>query len=322
LFGQTAQIDSARLFEPYRQAQLPTPVNSYPFRYWDKNYFITYTADDTSPSTPAVVLYDREGRVAREAIVSFIEMYSTGIDDAAINKAGDLVVSGGTEDQAGVIGNFIASISKDGRVSRMIRTSPFLPIYVCSADDGTVWSYGIERNAQGRGVQTSLRLRQYSFDKGELRAMLDVSSLNSDGWKLTEGRYPGEISLRCTSHRVGLLNGVSSELAEFDLATNKLKVSKVEPLPPPEEVQISGFALTESGDVFMSLHDHSTMPSRSGLFKLSFDSPGAGKWVPLIDTVGPFLHGAKVGQLLGTDGTDLIYTRDLDGTTYWSKFTK
>lgn len=180
----------------------------------------------------------------------------------------------------------------------------------------------MERDAQGRGVQTSLRLRQYSFDKGELSAMLDVSSLNSDGWKLKEGRYPGEISLRCTSSKVGLLNGASSEFVEFDLAANKLKVSKVEPLPPPEEVRITGFALTESGDVFVSLHDHSTTPSRSGLFKLSFDKSDVGAWVPVDNTVGRYLHGAKVDQLLGADGSDLVYTRDLGGSAYWSKFTK
>jgi hypothetical protein len=294
----------------------------YPFRYWDKGYFITYSIDDTTPTRPAAILYDRDGRIAREAIVWFKDATNTGVDDASVTKSGKLVVSGGTTSPAGAIANYIAEIDQAGHIGRVVRTTPFLPVYVCAAEDGTVWSYGIDRDEEGRGVESSLRLRQYSFEKGQIRATLDTSVLNSVGWTLDRGEYPGQISLRCTSQKVGLYNGRSSEWVEFDIPTNTLKVSKVEPLPPPKELRITGFALTESGEVFVSLHDRSSQPPHSGLFRLSFVGSDAGKWLPIQDTVGPFLHGAKVGQLLGTDGTDLIYTRDLDATAYWSKIAK
>lgn len=247
---------------------------------------------------------------------------SVSITDAAVNRAGNLVVSGGAENQAGVIANFIASIGSDGRLSQVIRTTPFLPIYVCAAEDGTVWSFGIDRDEEGRGIEKSLRLRQYSLDKGQLRATLDVSTLNSAGWTLTQGRYPGEISLRCNSQKVGLYNGRSGEWVEFDFAANRLKVAKVNPLPSPKEIRITGFALTEAGDVFVSLHDRSSLPPRSGIFRLEFDSTGLGSWVPVKNTVGPYLHGGPIERLLGADGTDLVYTRDLDGVAYWSKFAR
>jgi hypothetical protein len=86
------------------------------------------------------VLYDRNGAVAREAIVSFKDAKSVGIDDVAISKSGELVVAGGTESPTGAIANFIASIDAGGKIRQVVRTTPFLPVYVCAAEDGTVWS--------------------------------------------------------------------------------------------------------------------------------------------------------------------------------------
>jgi hypothetical protein len=151
---------------------------------------------------------------------------------------------------------------------------------------------------------------------------LDTSVLNSAGWTLDRGEYPGQISLGCTSQKVGLYNGRSGEWIEFDIPTNTLKVSKVELLPPPKELRITGFALTESGEVFASLHDRSKNAPLSGLFRLKFNGSGLGSWVPVQGSIGPYLHGAPLGQLLGTDGTELIYTRDLTATAYWSQITK
>ncbi|MFZ0770924.1 MAG: hypothetical protein WCA49_22435 [Candidatus Sulfotelmatobacter sp.] len=315
---------SGSLPEPHRQANVPGLSHTWN-RIWDRGYLVSWGSigsHEASPTEPSVVLYDRDGHIAREGIVWFKDAYSVSITDAAVNRAGNLVVSGGTENQAGAIANFIASIGTDGRLSQVIRTTPFLPIYVCAAEDGTVWSYGIDRDEEGRGIAESLRLRQYSFDKGQLMAMLDVSTLNASGWTLTQGRYPGEISLRCNSQRIGLYNGRSGEWVEFDFAADKLKVAKVEPLPSPKTMRITGFALTDAGDVFVSLHDRSGSPPRSGLFRLQFDSTGLGSWIPVKNTVGPYLHGGPIERLLGADGPDLIYTRDLDGMAYWSKYTK
>ena len=201
------------------------------------------------------------------------------MSDAAVSRAGSIVVAGGTENAAGAIASFIASIGKDGHLSQVIRTTPFLPIYICAAEDGTIWSYGIDRDEDGRGIEGSLRLRQFSFEKGQIRAMLDVSTLNSAGWTLIRGQYPGELSFRCNTKEVGLYNGRSNEWVEFDIAANKIRVSKVKPLPSPKLIRITGFALTETGDVFVSLHDRSSSPPRSGLFRLEFDKAGLGSWI-------------------------------------------
>jgi hypothetical protein len=97
-----------------------------------------------------------------------------------------------------------------------------------------------------------------------------------------------------------------------------------QPRPQRGKGWASPLALTEDGQVFASLHDRSSNPPRSGLFVLSPDpdSVGLRKWAPVGDTIGPFLQGAKVWRLLGADGSDLVYARDVDGTAYWSKYSK
>jgi hypothetical protein len=318
LLSQQKQARPNYLSQPDREAQLPSPNNLYPFAYWDKGYLITYAADDMGPSKPAVILYDRDGHVAVQAIISFKNAESTTVSDAAVTKSGTLVVSGGTMNSAGVIANFIAEVDSTGHVGRVVRTTPFLPVYICGAEDGTVWSYGFDRDENGEGVEGSLNLRQYSFEKGQIRATLNKFKLYS-AWSLTRGRYAGELNLRCTSQKVGIFNGAASEWIEFDIPTNTLKVAKVNPLPSIKEVRILGFAMTESGDVFVSLHQRTSNPPQSGLFKLTFDSSGVGSWTPVANTIGPYLNGGPIERLLGTDGTNLIYTSDLNRSTHWSK---
>jgi len=169
--AQREQNPPTRLSQPHRQATLPGLLQTW-YRYWDKGYLITYGTDgpsDVSPTKPAIVIYDRNGSVAREGTIWFKDAYSVAINDAAVSRSGNLVVAGGTQNQAGVIANFIASIGDDGRMGQVIRTTPFLPVYICAAEDGTVWSFGIDRNEEGRGVETSPLLRQFSFDKGQIR---------------------------------------------------------------------------------------------------------------------------------------------------------
>ncbi len=328
LSAQETATDPVRLSVPYHQAHFSTLALHGGFKYWDKGFLITYANMDStihpSPNTPAVILYDREGdgRVAQEAVVWFKEAARLSVGHAAVTKSGKLLVTGGTGSHDGAIANFIVSIGTDGRIDRVIRTTPFLPIYICSAaDDGTVWSYGFDRDEHGRWIRDSLRLRQYSFDKGEIRKLLEPSVLDSAWSRNSRGAYPGAMGMRCNSQKIVLYNGNSTQLIEFDLAADKLNISKAVPLPENKSVRITGFALTDSGDMFVSLHDRAKDPPLSGLFKLTFKGTEPGTWQGVEGTVGPFLQGS-VAFLMGASGNDLLYTKQLfDGQVYWSNVT-
>jgi hypothetical protein len=322
IFIGQAPVSPARLPEPYHQAQF-SALFQEGFQRWDHGYLITHAWNgtlETSPSKPGVALYDKDGQIAREAVVWLDGARTVSVGDAATTKSGRLVVSGGTINQEGVIANTIMEIGHDNRVHRVIRTSPFMPAYVCALDDGTVWSYGVDRDDHFAGIENSLRLRHYSFEKGQLRALLDATRLSQgEGWLLERGRYPGEINLRCNSKTVALYNAASGELVEVDLQTNTLKVTEVTSLPSPPEFQITGFALTDSGALFASFYDRSTKPAMSGLFRMSRDNAGGAKWVPVEGTVGSYLQTSSIERLLGADGDDLVYARLKDGKMFWSK---
>lgn len=308
--------------EPYHQAQSPALLQDG-FQRWDHGYLITHAwagTLETSPSKPGVILYDEDGQIVREAIVWFDGARTVSVGDVATTKSGRLVVSGGAVNQQGVITNTIAEIGHDNRVHRVIRTTPYMPVYVCALEDGTVWSYGVDRDEHLAGIENSLRLRHYSFEKGQLRALLDATRLSpNEGWLLERGRYPGEISFRCNSKTAVLYNAASSQLIEVDFQTNSMHLTNVAPLPSPPNFQITGFALTESGALFASFYDRSTKPAMSGLFKLNRDNAGGAKWVPVEGTVGTYLNSSPVQRLLGADNNDLVYTSLKDGKMFWAK---
>lgn len=308
------------LAEPHHKGNF-SAVTSGGWKYWDKDYLVTWaqsgTSYDVSPDKPAVMLYDRDGN-AKEAYFWLEGASRVGVDYAAVTKSGKVLISGGARTKEGLAAFYIAEIV-DGRPKRIIRTTPFAPVYICEGEADTVWAYGFERNDEGDRVPAGPMLRQFSFDKGQLKAMLLISDL-APGWNLPEGSYLGEVNMRCTPSTVGIYNARSSEWVQFDVKTNTLRVAKVDPLPPPSKMRITGFAFTDSGDVFASFHDRSKSLPMSGLFQLAFDSGGNGKWVFVPGTVGPYRRGSPIEKLMGTDGTSLVHTRSVDGNIYWSKY--
>jgi hypothetical protein len=261
------------------------------------------------------------GKLAREGTVWFDDAKSVSLSSAAVSKSGTLVVSGGTTNQQGVIANFIAELGPDNHVARVIRTSPFLPTYVCALDDGTVWSLGVDRDEHLSAMDGSFRLREFVFGKGQQKAMLDTSKMDSN-WSLLQGRYPGEVNLRCNSKKVVVYHAAAGDLVEFDLKSKSFHLTKVSGIESaPTQSLVTGFALTESGDLFASVLNMSQQPFTSGLFKLRLDEPGRATWVPVAGSSGQYLHGSSIQRLLGNEGDDLVYTRAKDGRAYWAKQT-
>jgi hypothetical protein len=314
------KIPSQSIAAPYHNALFPALLQSG-FTNWDNGYLLAYSPYPLTPVKSGIVLYSKTGEVAREATVWFDDARSVSLSAAAVSKSGKLVVSGGTTNQQGVIANFIAEIGPDNHIARVIRTSPFLPAYICAVDDGDVWSLGVDRDEHLASIPDSFRLREFAFGKGQLKAFLDTSKMDTN-WALLQGRYPGEVSLRCSPKKVVVYHAATGDLAEFDLKSNSFQLTKVSGIQSaPAQSHVTGFALTDSGDLFASVLDMSQKPFTSSLFKLRRDEPGRATWIPVVGVAGPYLHGSPIERLLGTEGDDLVYTNAKDGRAYWSRQT-
>ena len=319
-------IAAPGLDKPYQQAQFNVLLQGG-FQYWQNGYLIAWSMNrsiEGSPSKAAVYAYDKDGQIVREAVVWLDGASSLTVDTAAIGPSGKIVVSGGVQDPAGHITSYLAEIGKDDHVSRVIRTAPYVAQRLCAAEDGTVWTYGIDRDNRLAGVPNSLRIRQFSFEKGQLRGMLDTSTLSADGWQSALGRRPDDVSFRCNAKTVVLYHSIAGDLVEVDTKTGTMKISKVAGVPDTVDFYVLGFALTDSGEIFISYVDRRQMPVTSGLYHLVRDrSNSTAKWVPVEGTVGRYVHGsndALIQRLLGADGDDLVYTKHvMDGKVYWSK---
>lgn len=297
-------------------------------RYWDKGFLINYESNhtfETTPSRSGVILYDRDGRVARQPIIWIDGASTVSVNHAAVDHSGNIVVAGAAVDSRGALASFIGLIGSDDRLQKIIRTTPFVSDYVCLLDDGTVWSYGTERDDHHNVLQNSPRLRHYSFEKGQLGALLNVTTLpdyasSSEQWRFSRG-MPFEVNLRCNSKMVVLYSGRTGDLFELDLKTNTTTITKV-PLFPAScpTFCISGFGLTDAGEIFASFIDRrkSSMPL-SGLFRLTHIQPGKAEWVALPGTLGIYLKQSPMHALWGTDGNNLVYSQQHDGRLYWSK---
>jgi hypothetical protein len=270
-----------------------------------------------SAEEPAVTAYDDSGKLTHRGYVWLEGAKAVSIGDASMTKSGQLVIAGGTHDADGVIANFIGMPGKDGHLSQMVRTSPFLPAYICPADDGTVWSYGIDRDVNLRSVPGGSLLRPFSFTNGQVQAV-NTSGLAQGWWRLLQGRHPGVVSLYCNSNTVTLYNDDAHQLARLDIGSGTLKIIDV--VPRPEATDITGIALTSSGDLFASYLFPKRVPPVFGLFRLAVSNSGQGKWLMVGGTLGTQGGENGVAQLVGTDGDDLVYRRNTrGGAVFWSK---
>src|SRR5260370_30738524 len=115
--GQDGPGTQVRLAEPYHQAHFPALLQGG-FKYWDKGYLVTYALDGTlhvSPNKPGVLLYDKYGHIAREAVVWLNGARSVSVGDAAVSQSGQMVRSGRTANEKAAGGKFFCEIGSGGR---------------------------------------------------------------------------------------------------------------------------------------------------------------------------------------------------------------
>jgi len=267
-----------------------------------------------------ITLYDKTGKWLFESWLTVGGAARIFIQDASPTSKGTVVVAASSVDKDGASSDMIVEVVKGG-LGRTIRTSPFYALRLCTTDEGTVWAYGVEltddRRAE-RGLHYPM-LREYSFEKGELRSALDRATVRPPRGVPVDGSPAEEFQMRCGFGKAVLVNGATRELIEYHFSASQLNRWPMN--IQPEGYQVNGAALTESGDVYLSACRCGRPKSMTGMFYLRLVSAGTAEWVPLVvtpATVAP--HEDGIFHLLGNDGADLVYSRDLRSSTiFWSE---
>src|SRR5215469_15671557 len=215
---------------------------------WDKNYLVVF---GTGKVKQPITLYDKTGKWLFESWLTVDGAARIFIQDASPTSKGTVAVAASSEDKDGASVDMIVEVGKGG-IGRVIRTSPFYSLRLCATDEGTVWAYGVEltddRRAE-RGLHYPM-LREYSFEKGELRSALDRATVRPPRGVPVDGGPAEEFQMRCGFGKAVLVNGATRELIEYHFSASQLTRWPMN--IQPEGYQVNGAALTESGEVYLS----------------------------------------------------------------------
>jgi hypothetical protein len=119
--------------------------------------------------------------------------------------------------------------------------------------------------------------------------------------------------LLCGARKVVIANGATNELMEYDLASSTLLRWPIAPFD--DGFYMTGAALTESGDVYVSVL-RASPKTISGILRLHVNSAGIAEWTSL----GTIPSPGSYFLLLGSDGDELVYSRGRrTPTVFWSK---
>ena len=306
---------SSRLAPPDYQADFtPVVANGSHAVSWNHGHLVSFSIGEIKEP---VTSWDKTGKWLFEDRLSFENAVRTYIQDGVATSWGTAVIAASVLNSDGASADLIVEIGKEG-IRRVIRTSPFYPIKVCATQEGIVWAYGKEltadRSAEPRAQYPMLR--EYSLEKGELRAALDRSTVRPPSGVPVSGSRE-ELQLRCNSHKLVLLSGPTKELIEYDLAASELSRWPLASLPDGVDVtRVTGAALTDSGEVYISTYDAPNLKALTRILEIHLNSTGTADWIP----IAAIPSQGKWFVLLGSDGDHLVYSRGRGSPTlFWSK---
>ncbi len=277
--------------------------------YWDKGYLISIVPETTSQNSTNIRLYDANGNKVRESAIWFPDTETVFLLSAAVTMDGNIIASGTAVKQDGTRAYFIAGADRSGKVTAAIQTNPFFPKSVCSAADGTIWSFGeLGRNADG-SIADGDMLRQFDLAKGLVSSYLPRSTFgNGRSSPAQGGGERREVYFRCSAGKIVIYSGSSNQYVDFDVESRSAERFKID--RSSADLPLRGLAVTPSGDVYGHLEDYSKPNGLQGLFYLEFDrNKGTVRWEPVGGGSGRKDQPGVVSGLWGADGESLVYNR-------------
>lgn len=324
----SSAVQAASASRPTRQLELPSPDYQADFApvvangshsvAWDKGHLVSFSPGEVKEP---IILYDRTGKALFQNLLVFENATKTFVQDSVVTTSGNVVAAASVINADGASADLIVEIAPDG-IRRVIQTSPFYPLKVCATGDGIVWAYGKELNTDRTAEPRThyAMLREYSFEKGELRSALDRATVNPPKG-VPVGGAKNEFQMKCNTQKVVLISGPTRELMEYDLSSSHLHRRQMAPLPDDIDITgITGAALTDSGEIYVSTHDGPNVKALTRILKLQPSPSGTtADWVPIVTIPSE----RRWIVLMGSEGESLVYSRGRrEPTLFWSEIDK
>ena len=294
----SSQIPS-KVITSQRQAEF-TPVaatGAHEVR-WGKGYLVSFPVGELKEP---VSVYDRNGKLTFEKWPELKDAAKIFIQDAVPTEQGRVVLAASAISRTGAMADMLVEMGSDG-VHRVIRTTPFYPLKVCTTQTGTVWAFGKELTDQ-RTAEPNREykvLREYSFEQGEMKAVLERSAIVPPP-KVPLNGSKNDTFLKCGGDKLVLVLGATTELVEINLANHEVTRTPVTSLPPAS--YMTGAAVTDAGDVYVS----TLRPGKDATTELLRLKPDTS--VIAADAVKTSGSTPGAFLLLGDDGGSLVYSR-------------
>ena len=279
-----------------------------PFTQWRSGHLIAWSKSEEVVGK--IGIYGSNLQLEKFVSFAIDGAESVSIVSVDMTRMGEFVASG-VATQHGAKARFLALISSNGAVNRVVRTEPYLPQYVCADDDGFVWTVGEEWLGPGKVKQSGYDvLRQYSFEKGLIRGVAGREKFRGTG--VSFGGPVHSVIIQCDGDTVRLYSDVTHQLFYFDTKTGVLTETDVEPLPGTTATA-TGMAMTASGRALASVR--SLDPGeKARLFELGgYTDGGMRHWIPVPGTEC-VQGGPCILEILGTAHKDLILEEGFEGT--------
>jgi hypothetical protein len=273
---------------PASEATLEMSAGGKPMPSWGGGALVVV---DSPGSTvpPSISLFDRQGKRMSAFVLSIPDALYTTVRDYRRGEDGTIAICGGVVDSTGRAGSYVAWTSNHGQDIQVVRTSPYIPVQVTIAADGTIWTAGIEEKPRSEAETAVFRRFDRSgktigayVRQSEIRERSAIMSLNVFG---------------ALEDRIVWYSNRAGELVEvYPDGT----VNRIRDLFLPNGEGQGGFAITRDGEVFVNSRGNFS----ASISRLDRDRR---EWTPVV-------HQAWSGQppfpmnifLYGADGDELV----------------
>lgn len=285
---------------------IPTSLESKRRPVWGGNALVL--ADGPPGEPTSFQAFDRHGVTVFNTPFSIPEAVHTYVHSYARGSDGTLVVCGSSYMGDGRGAPFVAWISPDDPIWRVIRTEPYRAELIAAAPDGTLWTVGRELNSalsEKSGVDLEAGVVRH-FDRSgkRLGSFIPRSSIPNTALLANTNGY---LAVSSAGHVAWLSFLVGGEGAYIEISPGG-EITRY-PLPGVSKsmtaLMINGIAMTETGDVFASVMsvngtDRNSSKSHS-VFRLD---RAEGRWS--VVAISPKGISTDWAALYGASGSNLV----------------